>query len=251
MDEALVSPARTPSPEAIVAAAPRHAADPGAATPSPDASPSSGSSGTVVATRQPSERPGAATDIERLMAQRLPTGSAVLLDDAGAVVAVWRPDERRVAASTIKLALLLEVLRRDALGLLDLRSPYTVRAADVVGGTGELQKEVGRTLARSEMLRLMVLLSDNVAANVLVRDVGEGDAIAGMARVTALMADRGYVGLRFRRLMLDTAAQARGVENEVTALGLARILDGIRRGTVLADVSPTIAQTSLQLLEER
>lgn len=196
---------------------------------------------------------GAAQRIEDVLAEIVPDGSAVVLTEVdGRPVAVRRDaDARRVAASTIKLPVLLEILRAEARGQLDLSERYTIRAADVVGGTGELQGQVGRTLALSEIVRLMIVRSDNVGTNVLLRRLGDGDAAAGMARVNRLMTDLGYASIRVQRTMLDTAAQQRGLENYVSAADLASILDDARRGALLADVRPDLSGRVMTLLRER
>jgi len=160
-------------------------------------------------------------------------------------------DTRRVAASTIKLPILLEVLIEERHGELDLGQRYTIRSSDVLGGTGELQSQVGRALTLGEIVRLMIVRSDNVATNVLLRQIGGGDASAGMARVNKLMTELGYRTSRVQRTMLDTVAQQRGLENYVSAEDLASILDGIRRGTLLAETSPAIPERALALLRER
>jgi beta-lactamase class A len=72
-----------------------------------------------------------------------------------------------------------------------------------------------------------------------------------MARVNRSMADLGYQATRVQRTMLDTAAQQRGLENYVSADDLAAILDGARRGTLLADAGPAIPDRVLALLRER
>jgi len=230
----------------ITPAASPPVADPPVALPSPAASP-----GVAV------ERSAAALEMERAVGEALDEllkgGSAAFFAGEGADrVSVLRgADERRVSASTIKLALLLEVLREEALGELDLGEPYTIKHADVVGGTGELQNQVGKTLPYREIVRLMVTKSDNVATNVLLRKIGKSVEAAGMDRVNVLMADLGFPATRFERTMLDTAAQQQGRENYTSAHDLARMLEGITRGTMLADFSPKISEQALKLLEER
>jgi beta-lactamase class A len=77
----------------------------------------------------------------------VPDGSAELIARGGSLMAAYRATESRTAASTSKLALLIELFREAEAGQLDLRKTVTIRAADVVGGTGELQHHVGRTLS--------------------------------------------------------------------------------------------------------
>lgn len=172
-----------------------------------------------------------AVRIEAILVEVVPDGSAVVITeiDGAPIVIRHQADDRRVAASTIKLPILLEVLRAESRGGLDLGESYTIRSSDVVGGTGQLQGQVGRSLDLAEIVRLMIVRSDNVGTNVMLRRLGDGDAAAGMARVNRLMADLGYTGTQAQRTMLDTEAQQRGIENYVSADDLAAILDRAAR----------------------
>jgi beta-lactamase class A len=87
----------------------------------------------------------------------------------------------------------------------------------------------------------MVLTSDNVAANLLM------DAV-GMANVNRIVQANGFPKTFLRRHMLDTAAQAAGLENVTSAEDLARMLHGIVRDTM---ISPAVSQQARALLDER
>jgi beta-lactamase class A len=170
-----------------------------------------------------------------------PTGSAEVITNGGSLVATYHATQSRTAASTIKLPLLVEVLRQSELGTLDLSRRVTIRQSDVVGGTGDLQYQVGRTLTLQEVVQHMVLRSDNVAANILVD-------LVGMSSVNATAATNEFPNTFFRRRMLDTAAQAAGVENLTSAADLADMLERIVRGTL---ISPTVSKQALAYLDER
>jgi beta-lactamase class A len=194
-----------------------------------------------VATVAPTETSMLAEQVEAAMAQVVPNGSAVYIGPGGRVVARYQASTPRVAASTIKLALVLEAFRQEAAGTLDLSTTYTVRQADVVGGTGILQGQVGRTLSLRDLAGLAILYSDNVAANVLLDHVG-------MEAVNANMRNLGFSGTYFERKMLDTVAEQRGKENWTTADDLAGLLQGISDRTLL---SPAISDQVMALLTQR
>jgi beta-lactamase class A len=179
--------------------------------------------------------------LEAAMQTMVPNGSAELIAHDGTLVARYRASEPRVAASTIKLSLLLELLREAEAGNVDLSKEVTIQRKDVVGGTGDLQFQVGRTLTLDELAHQMVLRSDNVAANLLVDTVG-------MASVNSNAATYGFPNSFFRRHMLDTAAQAAGVENMVSAEDLAGMVHGIVRDEL---ISPTVSEKAMGLLTER
>lgn len=175
------------------------------------------------------------------MTELVPGGSAVLIGPDGRVVAQHQAGIRKVAASTIKLPLILEVLHQAEVGELNLSQTYTVRQADVVGGSGELQRQVGAMLTLRDLARYAIVYSDNVAANVLLDHVT-------MDRVNARMRDDGYPNTRFERRFLDTAAQAQGRENWTTAEDLAGMLSRLWQGTL---AGPKINEELLGLLKER
>jgi beta-lactamase class A len=171
----------------------------------------------------------------------VPNGSAELIAQGGNLVAKHRASAPRTAASTIKLALLIELFREEQTQELDLSKKITIRPQDVVGGTGDLQFQVGRVLTLNELAHQMIIKSDNVAANILVD-------IVGMGEVNKNAQTAEFPNTFFRRHMLDTAAQAAGIENVTSAEDLARMMHGIVRQTL---ISSAISQKARVLLDER
>jgi beta-lactamase class A len=180
-------------------------------------------------------------DLEAAMQAIVPNGSAELIARGGTLVARYRASEPRVAASTIKLSLLIELLREAETGDVDLSKTVTIQRGDVVGGTGDLQFQVGRTLTLDDLARLMVTRSDNVAANLLVDTVG-------MPSVNRTAAANNFPNTFFRRHMLDIAAQAAGIENVTTAEDLAGMVHAIVRDEL---ISPAVSEKAQALLSER
>ena len=91
-------------------------------------------------------------------------------------------------------------------------------------------------------LRQMITVSDNDAANRLIRLLGGGDAAAGMAAVNAFAASIDCPDTRLNRLMLAD----NGLENDTSAADCAQILRLIYRG---ACVSETWSAEMLELLQ--
>jgi beta-lactamase class A len=182
------------------------------------------------------------------MAQFVPNGSAVFIGRGGSLAVGHTASDSRVAASTIKLPLLIEIMRRDMANEIDLTEHYTVRQQDIVGGTGILQNQLGRTYTLSELVRFMIVNSDNVASNVLLGRIGNGSAEAGMDAVNNTMASLGFLNSRWERRLLDTAAQQRGLENVTTAEDLAQMLRRIWAKQLLSDQA---SERMLSLLRER
>jgi beta-lactamase class A len=100
--------------------------------------------------------------------------------DTGETVAV-NADISFPSASTIKLPVLYEVYRQAGEGRFSLSDPLTVKADDVVPGSGVL-KDLGEgvTLTVRQMATLMIIVSDNTATNILIDLVGKEQVNAAM-----------------------------------------------------------------------
>ena len=75
-------------------------------------------------------------------------------------------------------------------------------------------------------VRNMITISDNDAANRLIRRLGNGDASAGMAKINQFAQNIGCTNTSINRLMLEE----NGLENYTSAEDCARILKLIYRG---------------------
>ena len=137
-------------------------------------------------------------------------------------------------ASSIKLAILLELYRQDqevragAEDKAKLDDIYTFDPKDLVedsqimaGLTAGVTRVTNRDLAQ-----FMVAVSDNAAANVLIDRVG-------MQNINARLRSLGLTKTMLRRKMMDIAAARRGDENVSTAQEMARLLEMIYKGKSL------------------
>jgi beta-lactamase class A len=133
-------------------------------------------------------------------------------------------------ASTIKIAVLAELYRQHERGSgAKLGDLYTVDAKDGVGTEGILQSMsagVSRITNR-DLALLMVSLSDNSAANVLIDRVG-------MDNINSWLAQLGLEQTRLRRRMLDVKAAQEGRENTSTPRELAMMLQALYGGRVFS-----------------
>ena len=105
---------------------------------------------------------------------------------------------------------------------------YTVRQEDLVADSdilGGFTPGVTR-LTNRDLAQLVVAVSDNAAANILIERVG-------MENVNALLDSLGLKHTRLRRKMLDLAAAQQGRENVATPRELAALLEAIYQGKVL------------------
>ena len=145
-----------------------------------------------------------------------------------------REDEVFPQASSIKITVLAELYHQAQLsaegasGKAKLTDLYTVDRKDLVQDSDIL---LGLTpgvtrLTNRDVATMMVAVSDNAAANVLIDRVG-------MDNVNALLDSLGLTHTRLRRKMMDLKAASEGRENISTPREMMTLLDEIYRGKVL------------------
>jgi beta-lactamase class A len=101
-----------------------------------------------------------------------------------------RAEEAFPSASTIKLFILRELFRRAEAGLLSLDEEVVLRRRDAVPGTGVLKDlQPGLRLRLRDAATLMISVSDNVAANLLIERLGT-------AAVNRATREAGYAATR-------------------------------------------------------
>jgi beta-lactamase class A len=84
----------------------------------------------------------------------------------------WRADERFAYCSTFKLFLAAATLGRVQRGQERLDRPIPITKADMVAHAPVTEPAVGSTLTVQELCRAIVDISDNPAANILIREMG-------------------------------------------------------------------------------
>jgi len=152
-----------------------------------------------------------------------------------------RADERVPSASVIKLPILLEAMERVKAGTLDLDEIHILTDAEKVGGDGVLKTYSHRSrIAYRDLLRLMMVYSDNTATNIFINELGM-DAIN--ARIRAI----GLPKSQLNRVMMDTLAARQGRDNYVTCLEMNRLLKKIYRRQV---ATPELCEQMLTLLKQ-
>ena len=139
-----------------------------------------------------------------------------------------RANEVFPQASSIKIAVLAELYRQAQSGKLKLTDMYTVQASDLVPDSyimGGLTPGITRITLR-DLATMMMAVSDNSAANVLINRVG-------MENVNGFMDSLGLVNTRLRRKMMDLKAASEGRENISTPQDMMTLLDNLYRGKLL------------------
>ena len=137
-------------------------------------------------------------------------------------------------ASSIKIAILLELYRQDqearagAKGKARLEDIYTFDPKDLVEDSqimAGLTPSVTRVTNR-DLAQFTVAVSDNAATNVLIDRVG-------MQNVNATLRRLGLTKTMLRRKMMDIAAAKRGDENVATPQEMTQLLEMIYKGKAL------------------
>ncbi len=140
--------------------------------------------------------------------------SVVELDDGRQFGA--RDQKYYTAASTIKVAIFSYLYHQIDAGAINPDTKLTYTKADYETGTGSLQAEpIGSHYKVSYLAERMIVVSDNVATNMLVRTLGRSN----------IQAYLNSVGL----------TNVKMATNDVTPQGMTKLLQKIYNGEIMAD----------------
>ena len=134
-----------------------------------------------------------------------------------------RGDDVFPSASSIKIAIMIELFRKIDRGEVSLADEYALKAEDKAPGSGVLQQlHDGIRITIGDVVYLMISISDNPATNILIN-------LVGMENVNATMRELGMeksiLGRTMQgRLALETEQENQATPNEF-ALMVQRILD--------------------------
>jgi beta-lactamase class A len=155
------------------------------------------------------------------------------------------------AASTMKLAVLLGVFRQVDRGEIELEAPVHVRNrfTSIVNqepfmldlgrdADPDVYGHLGRTLTVRELAYWMITKSSNLATNLLVD-------VIGIATIQSALDELEIDGVKVLRGVEDGRAFAAGLNNEVTANGLLKLLRLIAGGRAW---SQTVCDQMLEIL---
>ncbi len=154
----------------------------------------------------------------------------------------YQADIPLVAASVIKLPILVEAFRQARDGLLSMDEIFTIRPEQKKPSCGALTYlHDGLTVTLRDLCVLMIIVSDNTATNILIERLGIDAVNAGMRAL-------GLEKSTLRRLLFDSEASARGLENTITAEEMGRLLEMLYKG---ACVSPEADAEMLSILRDQ
>jgi beta-lactamase class A len=140
------------------------------------------------------------------------------------------PDTVFPQASSIKLTILLELMRQAQEGKLSLDEKHTVRRSETTVADDEaILNKLGdgtATMTLRDLAVFMLVLSDNSATNILIDRLGMENINAGLARL-------GLTETKLRRRMIDLDAARHGNENVSTPREMMLLLEKVRTGQAL------------------
>ena len=148
-----------------------------------------------------------------------------------------------VAASVIKIPVMIEAFRAARAGEIDLEEIHALRDEERLPSCGTLKAmHTGIEMTLMDLIRLMIIVSDNAATNIMIRRVG-------MDQVNRTLRSLGLEKTTLNRLLFDREASKKGICNYITAGEMGLLLEKLWRGEV---VSPEAdAQMMEILLDQR
>jgi len=140
------------------------------------------------------------------------------------------PDTVFPQASSIKLTVLLELMRQAQEGKLSLEEKHTLKRSEMtVGDTEPILTMLGDgtvTMTLRDLAIFMVVLSDNTATNILIDRLGMDNINEGIIRL-------GLKETKLRRRMIDLEAAKKGNENVSTPREMLTLIEKVHAGLAL------------------
>ena len=188
-------------------------------------------------------------DIQELLRSMLPRlasmpgevsvfGKDLTTDEACA----FQADLPLVAASVIKIPILVEAFRQAREGTVSMDEEFSIRPEQKMPSCGALTYlHDGLRVTLRDLCVLMIILSDNTATNILIDRLG-------MENVNQTLRRLGLAKTTLRRKLFDGEAAARGIENTITAAEMGLLLEKMFRGEC---VSPEADREMLGILKDQ
>ena len=154
-----------------------------------------------------------------------------------------QPDVEYHAASTMKVAVLIELFRQVRAGTLSLDdqipvvnqfhsivdgSPFTLDTSDA--SDAAVARNLGGRMSYRALAEAMITVSSNFATNLVIERVGAKN-------VQATMVAMGANGLRVLRGVEDNKAFEKGLNNATTARALMTLMEAIAKGQAVDKTS--------------
>lgn len=154
----------------------------------------------------------------------------------------YNENEPLIAASVIKIPIMVEAFRRFEEGSLDPNALHVLREEEKMPSCGALNRmHAGLQITLRDLVDLMIVLSDNTATNILID-------LLGIDAVNATLRACGVEKSTLRRKLFDRAGHLAGIENTVTARDMGILLEKMYHGEL---VSPQASAEMIEILRNQ
>jgi len=152
--------------------------------------------------------------------------------------------EQFPAASVIKVPVLAALFAARDTGLVSLDETRELRPEDVVGGSGVLlELHPGIALTLEDLARLMIVVSDNTATNMVIDRLG-------VQFIEEFLRSNGFRQMTLQRRLFDLEARAQGKDNLIAAGEVAQLLRRLHLGD-LPPLTPASCEECLAIMRRQ
>lgn len=149
------------------------------------------------------------------------------------------------SASIIKLSILLELFKRIEKGEINLEDRIVVKDEDKVGGFGVLKDlDSNLNVTIKDLATLMIILSDNVATNILIDTLG-------MDSINNTVKELGMKDTVLGRKMMDGEAKKMGRDNYTSPKDTLMILECYLNSSDVLKLSSNTQNVILDILKKQ
>ena len=147
----------------------------------------------------------------------------------GGCALLHNENEPLLAASVIKIPIMVEAFRRFEEGSLSPEDVHVLRDEEKMPSCGALNRmHAGLKVSMRDLVELMIVLSDNTATNILID-------LLGIDSVNDTMRSYGLTKSTLRRKLFDREAHLRGIENRITAREMGMLLEKMYVGELVSE----------------
>ena len=154
----------------------------------------------------------------------------------------YHADVPVVAASVIKIPILVEAFRQERDGVLSMEEKFIIRPEDKMPSCGALTYlHDGLEVTLADLCVLMIILSDNSATNLLIDRLG-------IDQVNQTLRMLGLEKTTLRRRLFDSAASKKGIQNHINAEEMGKLLKLIYEKKC---ISATADERMMEILKDQ
>lgn len=149
----------------------------------------------------------------------------------GGCALMHNENEPLIAASVIKVPIMVEAFRQFEEGILSPDDVHVLRDAEKMPSCGALNRmHDGLEVSLRDLVELMIVLSDNTATNILIDLLGKDN-------INATLRSLGITRSVLRRKLFDREAHLAGIENTVTARDMGLLLEKMYAGELVSEAA--------------